>query len=97
MNSVINKKVKQNTNYKNVYIPFTPSDNGGLITELGGRCLEYFDNQNIYHLKKIIENTLDSEKTPQKLINYGYERPKLFSWKTFALKTINIYKKNSYN
>ena len=31
MNSVANGKVKQNTQYKNIYIPFAPSDAGGSI------------------------------------------------------------------
>lgn len=66
---------------------------GGSIPEVGGNGLEYFDSQNIDHFQKIIENILDSEKIQQQLIDYGYARSKLFSWKTCALKTINVYKK----
>ena len=66
---------------------------GGSIPEVGGEGLEYFDGNDIDHFKKIIEDILESKKRQQKLIDYGYERSKLFSWKTCALKTINVYKK----
>lgn len=66
---------------------------GGSIPEVGGKGLEYFDSQNTDHFKKIIENILESEKTQQKLIDYGYQRAKLFSWKKCAEKTIDVYKK----
>ena len=61
------------------------------IPEVGGNAAQYFDPYSIDSLIFSIENVVYSQQRSNELINLGYERIKLFSWKKTANKTLDVY------
>jgi glycosyltransferase involved in cell wall biosynthesis len=69
------------------------SSSAGSLKEVGGDGINYFDPSDPENISEVLEKIMSSKDIINKLISYGYERTKLFSWTTCAKKTLEIYKK----
>ena len=67
--------------------------NNSSIPEVVADAGRYFENNDPESLKISMEAVLDSQKLRNSLIELGYQRAKLFSWKKCAQDTLNVYKK----
>ncbi len=71
--------------------PVIPS-HAGSLREVGGEGITYFDPTNPDNMAYVLEKVLSSKDDLNKLISYGFNRVKYFSWSNCAEKTLNIYK-----
>jgi glycosyltransferase involved in cell wall biosynthesis len=68
------------------------SSNGGSLPEVGGSKLKYFNPNQVDSIANTLEQVLNSKKTIDNLIQYGFKRSKEFSWSKCASETICAYK-----
>lgn len=64
-----------------------------VFREIYKKSCEYVNSQNIYSIKKGIENVLKSSKKQKKLILNSNQVIRKLTWDNCALKTIEVYKK----
>ena len=67
------------------------SSDGGALKEIGGEGINYFNPMNIDDISYKIEMTLNSSNSVNKIIDYGLNRSKQFSWKKCAEQTLKVY------
>lgn len=67
------------------------SSNGGSLPEVGGSKLKYFNPNQVDSIANTLEQVLNSKKTIDNLIQYGFKRSKEFSWSKCATETICAY------
>jgi glycosyltransferase involved in cell wall biosynthesis len=72
--------------------PVISSNHSAIIETVGGAA-KLFDPTKPEEIKFSIENTVYSKEISKNLIEKGYERSKLFTWKKCAEETMDIYNK----
>lgn len=72
--------------------PIISSSNGSL-TEIGGKAALYFNPNKTKELADKIEQMVGNKKLRSSLIENGRQRVELFSWKTLAQQTLEVYRK----
>lgn len=69
------------------------ASNTSSIPEVVGDAGDLFDPRDASAMMRAIESVVYSEERSRMLIQRGYERSKLFSWRRCAEKTIDVYRK----
>ena len=67
--------------------------NGGSLPEVVGNEIDSFEPSDIDQMSSLIEKIILSNHTQKKIIEYGKNRVKQFSWDKCANQTLDIYKK----
>ncbi len=68
------------------------SSNASCLPEIYGDAAHYFDPFDEKDLAQKIEDVLISKKLRQELIEKGFQRAKMFSWKKMAQETLSVYR-----
>lgn len=68
------------------------SSNASCLPEVAGDAALYFDPRFVQDLVDMIEKVLGEDGIREKLIEKGYTRVKLFSWKRMTDQTLSAYK-----
>lgn len=68
------------------------SSNTSSMPEVIGDAAEYFNPESVEELLSAIENVLSSNRK-EELVNLGFKRVKMFSWKKCAKETLSVYQR----
>ena len=67
------------------------SSSAGALPEIYGEAALYFDPKNVNELIENIKKVRDDRKYREKMIRFGKNRAKVFSWEKCAEETLSVY------